>query len=54
MCDAIDKHEAAEYFQRLLMEYYEWLVNLQTAGGSAAVLEGILYVGELWYIQALL
>lgn len=29
MCDAIDKHEAAEHFQRLLMEYYEWLVNLQ-------------------------
>ena len=22
MCDAIDRHEAAEHFQRLLMEYY--------------------------------
>lgn len=29
MCDAIDRHEAAEHFQRLLMEYNEWLVNQQ-------------------------
>lgn len=29
MCDAIDRQEAAEYFQRLLMEYNEWLVNQQ-------------------------
>lgn len=28
--------------------------SVEAAGGSAAVLEGILYVGELWYIQALL
>ena len=29
MCDAIDRHEAAEHFQRLLQEYNEWLVNQQ-------------------------
>ena len=29
MCDAIDRHEAADHFQRLLMEYNEWLVNQQ-------------------------
>lgn len=29
MCDAIDRYEAAEHFQRLLMEYNEWLVNQQ-------------------------
>jgi hypothetical protein len=29
MCDAIDRHEAAEHFQRLLTEYNEWLVNQQ-------------------------
>jgi hypothetical protein len=29
MCDAIDRHEAAEHFQRLLIEYNEWLVNQQ-------------------------
>ena len=29
MCDAIDRHEAAEHFQRLLLEYNEWLVNQQ-------------------------
>lgn len=29
MCDAIDRHESAEHFQRLLMEYNEWLVNQQ-------------------------
>ena len=29
MCDAIDRQEPADYFQRLLMEYNEWLVNQQ-------------------------
>lgn len=29
MCNAIDGHELAEHFQRLLMEYNEWLVNQQ-------------------------
>ncbi len=29
MCDAIDRNEAADHFQRLLMEYNEWLVNQQ-------------------------
>ena len=29
MCDAIDRHEAADHFQRLLMEYNERLVNQQ-------------------------
>lgn len=29
MCDAIDKQESADHFQRLLMEYNEWLVNQQ-------------------------
>ena len=29
MCNAIDGQERAEHFQRLLMEYNEWLVNQQ-------------------------
>lgn len=29
MCDAVDKHEAAEHFQRLLLEYNEWLMKQQ-------------------------
>ena len=29
MCAAIDGHEKAEHFQRLLQEYNEWLVNQQ-------------------------
>ena len=29
MCDAIDAHEKAEHFQRLLQEYNEWLMNQQ-------------------------
>ena len=29
MCDAIDAHEKAEPFQRLLQEYNEWLINQQ-------------------------
>lgn len=29
MCDAIDRLEAADHFQRLLMEYNEWLVDQQ-------------------------
>ena len=29
MCDAIDKQEAADHFNRILMEYNEWLVNQQ-------------------------
>lgn len=29
MCDAIDRQESADHFQRLLMEYNEWLVNQQ-------------------------
>lgn len=29
MCNAIDGQEKAEHFQRLLQEYYEWLVNQQ-------------------------
>lgn len=29
MCDAIDRQEAADHFQRLLMEYNEWLVDQQ-------------------------
>lgn len=29
MCDAIDRHESAEHFQRFLMEYNEWMVNQQ-------------------------
>lgn len=29
MCDAVDRHEVAEHFQRLLREYNEWLVNQQ-------------------------
>lgn len=29
MCDAVDRHEAADHFQRLLMEYNERLVNQQ-------------------------
>lgn len=29
MCEAIDRHETAEHFQRLLMEYNEWLANQQ-------------------------
>lgn len=27
MCKAIDGQERAEHFQRLLMEYNEWMVN---------------------------
>ena len=27
MCDAIDKQEAAEHFQRFLAEYNEWMMN---------------------------
>ena len=29
MCDAIDMQEKAEHFQRLLMEYNEWVVEHQ-------------------------
>ena len=29
MCIAIDRHEAAEHFQRLLMEYNEWQMQQQ-------------------------
>lgn len=29
MCNAIDGKERAEHFQRLLMEYNEWLLNQQ-------------------------
>ena len=51
MCAAIDGQEKVEHFQRLLHEYNE---PTEAARIGAAVLEGILYVGELWYIQALL
>lgn len=36
MCIAIDRHEAAEHFQRLLMEYNEWLVDQQISNNSKA------------------
>lgn len=29
MCAAIDRQERAEHFQRLLMEYNEWMLNQQ-------------------------
>ena len=29
MCDAIDRNEAADHFNRILMEYNEWLANQQ-------------------------
>ena len=29
MCNAIDGHERAEHFQRLLKEYNEWMQNKQ-------------------------
>ena len=29
MCNAIDGHERAEHFQRLLREYNEWMQNQQ-------------------------
>ena len=29
MCDAIDRQEVAEHFQRFLTEYNEWMVNQQ-------------------------
>ena len=29
MCAAIDEQERAEHFQRLLMEYNEWMLNQQ-------------------------
>lgn len=29
MCNAIDGHERAEHFQRLLKEYNEWMQNQQ-------------------------
>jgi hypothetical protein len=29
MCDAIDRQEAAEHFQRFLTEYNEWMLNQQ-------------------------
>lgn len=28
-CDAIDRNEAADHFNRILMEYNEWLANQQ-------------------------
>lgn len=29
MCNAIDRHEASEHFQRFLLEYNEWMMNQQ-------------------------
>ena len=29
MCNAIDRHEDAEHFQRFLQEYNEWLLQQQ-------------------------
>lgn len=43
MCDTIDRQESADYFQSLLMEYNEWLVNQQRRQEAVqAFFEGVL------------
>ena len=36
MCNAIDGQERAEHFQRLLREYYEWMMQQQRQQDAVA------------------